>query len=135
MTEQRTYRREHVVEATRRWDAGQFGPEWRPYRALAASRGFIFPPAGDRWDSWEDGQPSQRAIVYRAIEDTPRTLRAVIARSRSWNDVVRGLMADLERRREDVGIEERAAVVDRLARPTRIEAMTAVGAVLDRIRP
>jgi len=124
MTEQRTYRREHVVEATRRWDAGEFGPEWQPYRAMAAGRGFIFPPVGSRWDSYEDDQPSQRSVVHQAIEDTPRLLRAAIGRSRSWNEVVRLLVAERAVMRETVGIDERAAFDERLARPTRGEALT-----------
>lgn len=123
MSGERTYRREDLVEARRRWVHGEFGAEWQPYRRLAGDRGFIFPPDGTKWDSWEDDEPSQRAIVYRAIEDTPSLLRAAIAKSNSWGQVVAQLMRDLERRREDADLAERDAGWEREHRPSRREAL------------
>lgn len=134
MTAERTYRREDLEEATRRWSEGAFDEAWQPYRAAAAARGFIFPPDGSRDDSVEDPQPSQRAIVWRAIEDTPRLLMATIRRSSSWNDVVRLLIAELDRRRVDAGFEELAISNERASHPTRRQAAERVGALLDRLR-
>lgn len=76
------------------WEAGEFDRAWSPFRELAGRAGFIYPPAGTRWDSWEDDQPSQRAIIWRAIEETPDLLRRCIARARSWSDVVRELTSE-----------------------------------------
>lgn len=125
---ERTFRREDLVESRRRWDEGEFGSEWAPYRRAAANRGFIFPPEGSRWDSWEDDQPSQRAIVYRAIEDTPRALLAAISSSRSWGQVVKALMVDLERRRQDSNDAEQRAASNHTD-PDRRQALQALGEI------
>src|SRR5690242_12422423 len=98
----RTYSRDAFLEAKALWGAGEFGPEWLFYRQVAADRGFIYPPEGTRWDSWEDAEPSQRAMVYRAIQDTPKALTEVIRQSGSWSEVVRKLLAGRDSRREDV---------------------------------
>lgn len=133
MTGERTYRREDFLEARRRWDEGGFGQAWAPYRKLAGEHGFIFPPEGSRWDSWEDAEPSQRAIVYRAIEDTPALLREAIARSRSWGQVVAALIRAIERLRDDADLAERDAAWERDHGPDPREATTAIKRILDRI--
>lgn len=85
------------------WDAAQAAwaffdmDTWGWVRTLAGERGMLFPPSGDAYDSAdEDASPSQRAIVYRAIVDTPVALRRSICNSTSWADVVRRLIAELE---------------------------------------
>lgn len=133
MSAVRTYRREDLVEARRRWAEGEFGEEWAPYRKLAAERGFIFPPDGSRWDSTEDDEPSQRAIVYRALEDTPALLRASIAASRSWGQVVGALMPAIRAMREDADLAERDAGWDREQRPSRREALETYGEISRRM--
>lgn len=130
----RTYRREDLVDANRRWSEGEFGVEWQPYQQAAARRGFIFPPDGDRHDSVEDATPSQRAILYRAIEDTPALLRQAIATSRSWHEVVRFLIAQLERMREEAGLDEQAMAVARASNPTRRQAPELIASILGRQR-
>ena len=75
------------------WTEGAFSDEWRPWRLLAAMAGIIYPPAGTRWDSWEDDSPSQRAILVRAMRETPALLRASILGAGSWSDVIRRVLA------------------------------------------
>ena len=129
----RTYQREHIVESRRRWDEGEFGPEWAPYRTQAAGRGFIFPPGGSRHDSVEDQPPSQRAIIHRAIEDTPRLLRDSIGRSQSWGEVVAQLLAELDRRREAAGIAERKADLERESDRGRLKAPERLSSIMARL--
>lgn len=134
MSGERTYRREDVVESRRRWAEGEFDAAWQPYRTLAAGRGFIHPPAGSRHDSIDDEPPSQRAIVWRAIEDTPTLLRDAIRRSRNWGEVVRLLIAELDRRREDAGLAERDAAWEREQLPTRRQAAEHIASIFGRLR-
>jgi hypothetical protein len=115
------------------WLAGEFGSEWDEARAAARSRGFIFPPSGSRHDDWDDEHPSQRAIVYRAIEESPRLLLRCVARSRSWSDVVRMLAGERDawRVRNARSAELDAAAAD--AGPTREEAAGALRSILGRL--
>src|SRR5690349_9977420 len=95
----RTYSRADFLAAKDAWrdfdDA-----DWRPFRERAAERGMLYPPSGSRFDSWEDPKPSQRAILYRAIVDTPEALMDAINECRSWSEVVAKILADLYDRRE-----------------------------------
>lgn len=102
-----TWSKAQWEEAEAAW--ADFSAEWEPYRAAARQRGMLYPPSGTRWDSWEDPQPSQRAIVVRAIRDTPQLLTAVIASSRSWREVVRTLMVRLAELREQADADEDGA--------------------------
>ena len=93
-TKQRTYDRETYLRARAAWDAGRFGPEWSDWRGLAGKAGIIFPPDGSIHDSWTDARPSQRAMVIRAIRETPRLLRWALTRPgvQSWGDVIEKLL-------------------------------------------
>src|SRR3990172_3640659 len=88
-----TFRREDLQRARQAWADGEFSDEWRDVRHQAAMRGMIYPPAGSQWDSWEDDSPSQRAILIRAIRETPELLRRCIARASSWDGVIALLIA------------------------------------------
>ena len=70
------------------------GREWRHLAATVA--GIIAAPQGTRWDSWGDEDPSERALVARAIEDSPSLLRSVLRSGRvhSWAQVVRALLIE-----------------------------------------
>jgi len=129
----RTYSRESFLEATAAWDGGGFGPEWHFYRQLAADRGFIYPPAGTRWDSWEDDQPSQRAMIYRAIEETPRLLTEVMRQSRSWYDVIARLTQRRDGMRDDADLRERQEEWDRQDEPKPRQATQTILGILERI--
>lgn len=93
-TKVRTFDRETWLRADAAWRAGDFGPEWPDWRNLAGKAGIIFPPDGTATDSWSDARPSQRAIVVRAIRETPRLLRWALTRPgiTSWGDVIGHLL-------------------------------------------
>jgi hypothetical protein len=98
--------------------------------------GIIYPPTGLATDSWEDDEPSQRAILIRAIRETPKLLdRSMRPDCRSWGDVIAYLLRgrdDLRARLED---EDRDARRDRLdEQPTHAEAAMVLGAIMRRIR-
>ena len=107
----RTYSRADFEAAREAWS--DYGPEWQFYRQIAADRGMLYPPSGSKFDSWEDPKPSQRAIIYRAIADTPATLVDAIRESRSWSEVIGKVFRDMEIRREDADLQERDAAWDR----------------------
>lgn len=111
------------------WAEGEYSAAWAPFRAAARDRGFIFPPTGTKWDGWEDDGPSQRAIVWRAIDETPELLRRCIARSRSWAAVVRELTRERDAWRE----RNAAADVDDEQGPTRGEAVERLGDIVRRL--
>ena len=98
-----TYSAQDWQRAQQAWADGEFGEEWDGVRAAARARGFIFPPAGSRHDSAEDDRPSQRAIVHRATEDTPRTLLALVGKSRTWSQLVDLLIHSVNAQRERLG--------------------------------
>ena len=89
----RTYPRAVWEEAQREWAEGEFGEEWRDARHAMAMRGWIHPPEGTQWDSWDDDQPSQRALLIRAIRETPQALMVAIGRSRNWSDAIAQVLA------------------------------------------
>lgn len=131
MTE-RTYSRTDVEMARAAW--AEFGDEWREPRRVAGQRGMLYPPSGTRWDSREDESPSQRAIVYAALQDRPKGTLAIIGRSRSWSQVVRAIVADESRLREGADLAERDATREREHQPTRSQAIEAIRGVLGRLR-
>lgn len=97
----RTYSRDTFQAAQRAWVEGRFAdPRWARIRRLSAEAGFIFPPAGTAHDDRDDERPSQRAIVWAAMNDTPRELERIIRVSGSWSEVVARIIGDMEERRE-----------------------------------
>lgn len=111
----RTYSRVHFEEAQRLWAEGEFSDEWKPYRHLAAMRGFIYPPEGTRWDSWGDDEPSQRAVLIQMIRERPAALVRAINHSSTWHDVIAECVADTEAIGVDVALVERRERHDRMA--------------------
>lgn len=96
-TKVRTYSRERTLHARAAWAEGRFSPEWVPWRRLAAkAAGIIHPPEGTEWDQWDVDHPSQRAILIRAIRETPELLRKALHASAgaSWAAVIEALLAD-----------------------------------------
>lgn len=112
MTE-RTFSREAFLHSQQLWKDGGFGPEWAFYRQRAADRGFIFPPTGSKYDSIEDDQPTQRAVVYRALDETPELLVRAISLARSWSNVVAVLLQGRDGMREDADLREKDIVWNR----------------------
>lgn len=115
----RTFNRESFLEARQLWGSGHFDGRWEQYRQQAAERGFIYPPSGSRYDSWEDDEPSQRAVVWQAIVDTPLLLEQAIARSRSWSDVVAKLLYERQVMRDEMRLRERDEEWERSTAPRR----------------
>jgi hypothetical protein len=124
----RTFSRGAWEEAQAAWKDGKFSDEWKPYRHQAAMRGMIYPPEGTRFDSWDDDEPSQRAILIRAIRETPDLLATAIERSRTWGNIV----AILLRARDDWREEVRRAEPLRDG-PDEREAVVALKAIIERI--
>ena len=89
------YNRERWEAAQASWKAGEpWSKEWREWRHLAANSGIPEAPNGTEWDSWLDDSPSQRAMLIRAIRETPTLLRRAITapRTHSWAAVIEVLL-------------------------------------------
>ena len=94
-----------------------FSGEWEPFRKAAAGVGIIYPPGGTDMDSWDDEHPSQRAMLIRAIRETPDLLLWAIRGSRgddrrasSWFAIIERLLGERDVMREAVDVEERRVV-------------------------
>jgi hypothetical protein len=124
----RTYSRSDWQSAQEAW-AG-FSPEWRDARHQAAMRGILYPPSGTALDSWDDDNPSQRAILIRAIRETPALLSRCIARSKSWSEVIAKLTAARDDWRAGLALEDARRVRDD---PTHGEAVMSLGDILGRL--
>lgn len=126
----RTFGRDAWDEAQELWRTGEFSDEWRVTRHQAAMRGMLYPPEGTRFDSWDDDAPSQRAMLIRAIRETPSMLAIAISKSRTWGEVI----AYLIRRRDDwrAEMDARARLVD-FEKTTPRQAMMSIAAIFDRI--
>lgn len=117
----RTFTREQLDASRAAWDARRFSAEWREWRHLAAMQaGIIDPPTGDAFDPWADDEPSERAIIIRAIRETPRTLRSALTSGRchTWAQVVREVVQhrdrlgdDADRRQHEWDVTRRAPMV------------------------
>lgn len=129
----RTYNRADWLASQQAWDDGEFGYRWQGIRRIAAERGFIYPPSGTRHDDREVESPSQRAIIWRALEDNPTELERIVRRSRSWSQVVDGIIGLEERLRLDLTEAEQVRSWQQDGEPTHRESVMALGAILDRI--
>lgn len=129
----RTFDRDTFQRAAAMWDDGEFGPRWTTIRNLAASRGFLFPPNGTVHDDRDASPPSQRAIVYRALTENPAHVTAIVGRSRSWGDVVDGIIGLERRLAEDADELERDTAWARKDEPTGRQATSALKDILTRI--
>lgn len=125
----RTYSRDQWNEAQGLWL--DFSDDWRPYRHQAAMRGMLYPPEGTRWDSWEDDEPSQRAMLYRAIRDTPKLLSEAIARAHSWGDVIAYILRRRDEWRDELDAKDREMA--RQLAPTRRSEVMSLKAIIQRI--
>jgi hypothetical protein len=130
----RTFSREHWLQAQAEWEAGDFSSEWKPYRHAAAMRGFIYPPEGSKWDSWDDDEPSQRAVLIRFIRERPHSLMASINRCSSWHQVIGEQLRESDWLAEQAVLDERSKYSDRMDHePTIRQAAEQLGSILDRV--
>lgn len=130
----RTYDRATFTAADEAWRNGAYGPAWSPYRRLAAERGYLFPPSGSAADDRDTESPSQRAIVWRAIEDRPDELARIVARCRSWSEVVDRIIGMEARLRAEAGERELVGAWERdRDSATHTESVMALGSILGRL--
>lgn len=130
----RTYSKAAFDEAQELWRVGRFSDEWKPYRHRAAMRGFIYPPDGDALDSWADDEPSQRAVLIRAIRETPTLLERAIDRSSSWGEVYSFVIRHLNEDRDLSEAADRETARLRLeAEPRSHQAVMSLKQILNRI--
>ena len=93
-----------------------------------------YPPEGSRWDNWGDDEPTQRAVLIRAIREQPIALMAAINRSKSWHDVIEQIIAANETLGVDVALAERHDRHDRMdAEPTQRQATEALRTILEKL--
>jgi hypothetical protein len=129
----KTYSRDTFTKARQAWTDGDFGERWEPYRRAAAERGYLFPPAGTKHDDRDVEQPSQRAVIWRAIDFAPDWLLGVVAHSSSWSQVVAAIVGHDTAMREDATLSERDVEADRGGRPTRGQAMESLRSIVGRL--
>ena len=129
----RTYSRADWLGSQQAWDDGDFGYRWKTIRDIAAERGFIYPPSGSKHDDREVESPSQRAIVWRALEDNPRELERIVRRSRSWSQVVDLIIGLEERLRLDLTEREQVREWEESGEPTHRDAVMTLSQILGRI--
>lgn len=129
----RTYDRATIEAAGLAWTDGEYGRAWDRVRAIAAARGMLYPPTGTPHDDREVERPSQRAIIWRAMEDNPRSLVRILGRSSTWNDVVRGIVGLEERLRQEADERELEEAARGQAGPTREDATEALRGILARL--
>lgn len=125
----RTFTRADLEAANRAWDEGEFSSEWRDIRHKAAMGGLIYPPSGTRWDSWDDDSPSQRAMLIRAIRETPALLDRCLIGAPSWTVVINRLTRSRDEWRERTRLED----WEEPERPTHRDAVMTLSQILRRI--
>lgn len=126
----RTFSKTDWDAAQALWHDGEFSAEWKDFRHQAAMRGMIYPPEGTRWDSWEDEEPSQRAILIRAIRETPKLTAEAINHSQSWGSVIEYILRQRDAWRDDLNARERWVDPDK---PTERQAMQSIAEIFQRI--
>jgi hypothetical protein len=110
------YSRERWEAAQASWRDGEpWSDEWREWRHLAAQHGILEAPEGTEWDQWDDDYPTERAMLIRAIRETPSALRAAVLepRTHSWASVIAILVRRRDAQRDEViEQEERGSAHD-----------------------
>ena len=127
----RTYSRATFDEAKASWEG--FGWRWQGIRRLAADRGFLYAPSGTDQDDPEAESPSQRSILWQALDANPKALDTVIGRSRSWSQVIAGITAHRAGLRESADERDRDDAWSRKDEPTGRHATMSIKAILSRI--
>lgn len=107
----RTYSRDDWFRAKDAWTTFH-GPLWDAARK-AASSWTIWPPS-EQGQDWRDApHPSQRIIVWFALESRPGQTLDLIRRSSSWSGVVDRIIAAEHSIRRDIDFDEEAAELER----------------------
>lgn len=129
----RTYSRDDWFRAKDAWTAYP-GPLWAKARQ-AASSWSIFPPSEDGQD-WRDApHPSQRVIVWFALENRPTETLDFIRRASSWSGVIDRIFAAESRIRTDITWDEETADLERrYERANYRGSMQSLGEILTKWR-
>jgi len=127
----RTYDRAMYQRIQKAWR--DFGHEWHAARLAAAERGFPLPPEGSGEDDRDDAEPSQRAIIWRALDWRPTETLGYIKRSSSWSQVVGLIIGSEARLREDAALREKDADWERRDDVGPRQATATIAAILRRI--
>ena len=136
-TMRRTYTAAQLAESRVPWAAGHFSDEWRDWRHMAAMQaGIIAPTDGTEWDSWSDDEPSQRAMLIRAIRETPDLLRSAIRAPsvHSWAAVIAVLVRGRDEIRDQRDREAAWRQRGRTSEPTPQEAAMALTRIRELVR-
>lgn len=128
----RTYTRSDFEAARDSWQ--EFGPEWSELRSVMAAGGTIYAPTGSKWDQRDDPQPSQRVIVWQALDYRPEQTLDLARRSKSWRELVGRILAAEASLNEAIDLAERDDEWRRRDEPDGRQALTALGAIVGRIR-
>jgi hypothetical protein len=126
----RTYSRADYERSQAEWD--EFRAGWTEVRR-AAQDWSIFPPSGSRWDQWDAENPTQAAIVARLLDSNKPALLEIVGRSRSWSQVVAGIIQLEDRLNEDIELHERDLAITKAEHPNHVEAVQSIGRIFDRI--
>ena len=129
----RTYDRAAFLKAKEAWESGNFGWQWSTIRQTAAHRGYLFPPTGTVHDDRDAESPSQRSIIWRALEDNPRELVRIVSRCSSWSEVVDRIIGLEDRLRAEAGLAARNREWDAESAPTERDDAMSLARILERI--
>ena len=127
----RTFSRSDWDEAQGLWT--DFSDEWKTYRHQAAMRGMLYPPEGTKWDDWSDDNPTQRAMLVRAIRETPQLLSIAISKSRTWAEVIAYVIKRRDEWRDELAERERMLIRHRAEEPDARQATSSLKAIMERI--
>jgi hypothetical protein len=129
----RTYSRDQLDEGRAAW-SNFGGPLWA--RAREASKAWAAFPPSEEGDEYVSGEhPSQRVIVYFALDERPAETLAIIRRSTSWYGVVSEIIRTRQELRRSADWQEETAELERrYAAQDYRSAMTHLGDLLRRVR-
>ena len=128
----KTYSRDTYLASKSAWNTYP-GPVWDAVRR-ACAEWTLFPPSSEGQD-WRDApHPSQRVIVWFALEQRPRQTLDIIRRARSWSGVIDRIIAAEGVIRRDIEWDEEAAELERRFNRARLHSdLQSIGSILRRI--
>ena len=129
----RTFSREDWQASEHAWQDGEYGWRWGQLRRIARESGILYPPAGTAHDDRDAESPSQRAIIWRALEDNPTELYAIVRRARSWSGVVDRIIGLESRLRSDADYNQRDIDHEKANDPDHRESASSIASILQRI--
>lgn len=128
----RTYSRDVHDQSLAAWLTFK-GPRWAQVRSACQSW-TIFPPSSEGQD-WRDApHPSQRVIVWFALENRPAETLDMIRRARNWTGVIDRIFASEGQIRSGIKWAEEEADLERAyQREAYRGSMLSIGELLGRM--